>query len=635
MIQGFQRAIKESILLKAFLGVVMISFAVWGVGDAINPTLDPNVVIKVDQVEVRADELQRRFNLEVEELRNALGPDFTAKQAADLGIFDNILFQLSQSASLDMAARDMGILIPDETLRRAVLEQEMFKDETGNFNRLLFNTALANNNLSEQGFVDLLRGDVTRQTMLQPIAENSGAPNTLVDALFRYRAEQRMADVLYVGDASVILEEEPSEQDLRDIYNDNLSSFSAPEYREVSAVVVRPSSLVPPESITQDEIQAFYDENIDRYRTRETRTVNQLVFSTQFEAQAAYDAIEDGDMLTTLAEKVDAGIPIELGTISANDQLGFDLAPIFALDVQTISTPVQSDFGWHLFEVTDRTPDTIKALPVVRQEIVDFIVEDRALDEMYEATVYMEDQLAAGIPVQDVASAPGFSYVYFEAVDRDGRDPYGRRLDFPIEQERFLRLAFSTEERLDSQLIETEEHAYILRVEDVIAPAPKPFDRVSEEAKALWETQTKQALTSAKALALVNEIGPSSDFPALAEEDDLLTMVKLGPVTRFGDSLRLDAIIPARYVSPQAMDKLFRANMGDVIEARVAEGHIVARLIEIVPPSEVDLAEQKDQVEEAVRTSIANDLVAEFTSAVTEGYAVTLNRETLDEITPR
>ena len=91
MIQELQAAVKESWLLKGFLGLVMISFAIWGVGDAINPVLDPNVAIKVDQVEIRAEEIQRRFSGQVEELRNAIGPDFTAKDAAELGVMDSII----------------------------------------------------------------------------------------------------------------------------------------------------------------------------------------------------------------------------------------------------------------------------------------------------------------------------------------------------------------------------------------------------------------------------------------------------------------------------------------------------------------------------------------------------------------
>ena len=635
MIQNLTVAIKESWLLKGFLGLVMISFAVWGVGDAINPAMDPNVVIKVDQVEVRAEELQRRFNQQLTDLRKALGPDFTAKQAADLGILDRLIQQLSQSASLNMAARELGVTISDETLRRSIQEQSGFTDETGNFNRLLFNATLANNNLTEQGFIDLLRGDLIRQTILQPVELSAGAPEAMVDSLFLYRAEQRLADVLYIADSSVELKSEATEEELRKVYNENISSFSAPEYRHVTAAIVRPKDLVPPSCISQEEIQTYYDENIEQYRTRETRNVSQLIFTNQFEAQEAYDQVVSGDNLTGLAEKITLTTPIELGLLSANDNIGFDLSPIFQLAPNSISTPIQTQFGWHLFEVTSVNTGSIKALPVVRDEIIEIIVQDRAFDEMYEATIYMEDQFAAGISVEEIASAPGFSYMQFNMVDRDGRDNTGAPLDFSIEQERFLRLAFSTERGIDSQLIETDEYAYILRVEDIIPSAPKSYERVVNDVAALWEAQSRNAATAFRAKTLLNSIEPTDDLPSLAEGNQDVEFVKLGPITRFGNSLRLDAIIPARYVSPEAMEKLFNSAIGDSVEARVTSGHIVARLIEIVPPDNITLAENRDVVTDAVKSSIASDLMTSFTRSLTSGYNVTLNSEIIDQIVPQ
>lgn len=634
MIQGLTVAIKNSWILKGFLGLLMVSFAVWGVGDAINPAVDPNVVIKVDQVEVRADELQRRFNAEVDQLRNALGPDFTAREAADLGIMNNLITQLSERASLDMAAREMNLYVPDETLRRAVMEQDSFKDETGNFNRLLLNQTLMSNSLTEQEFIDLLRSDVTRQTMLQPIAANGGAPKVMVDALFKYRAEQRVADVLYIADSALEIGDEPDENALREVYDNNIADFTAPEYREVEAIMILTSDLVPASSITDEEIQLFYDENIDRYRDQPTRTVRQLIFPTGVDADDARKQLKEGETLVDLAERMDMSPPITLGVLKANDNLGFDLSAVFALSEPGVTGSVQSDFGWHLFEVTDLTSGSVKALPVVRQEIIDFIVSDRAFDEMFEAEVYLEDQLAGGVPMEEIAETPGYTYLYFPAIDREGRDPTGAPVTFPVEQDRFVRLAFSNQPGLDSQTVEADDYAYVLRVKAVLDPAPKPFDQVQTEVRALWESQARASVVAAKAQSLIDAVGPSADLVALADADDAVEFANLGPVTRFGDSLRLNFIIPARLVSPALMEKLFQANTGDVIDARVANGHVVARLKEIVPPDEVELVQIREQVESTVRNALVNDLVAGYTDSIIGEYDVVLNRESINELIP-
>lgn len=635
MIQSLTVAIKESWILKGFLGLVMMSFAVWGVGDAINPAVDPNIVIKVDQVEVRTNELQRRFNAEVDELRNALGPDFTAKEAAELGILDNLVNQLSERASLDMAAREMGLFVPDETLRRAVFEQDAFKDETGNFNRLLLNQTLANNQLTEQDFIDLLRSDVTRQTLLQPIAANGGAPKVMVDALFRFRAEQRVADILYVADSTVEITEEPDEATLREVYDENIDNFTAPEYREIEAILIRPDDLVPADSITDEDIQLFYDENIDRYREQPTRTVRQLIFPDEQAAAEALSQLQDGETLVELGERTGMGAPIDLGVLSATDDLGFDLTAVFALVSTGVTSPVQSDFGWHLFEVTDLTTGSVKSLPVVRQEIIDFIISDRAFEEMFQAEIYLEDQLAGGVPMKEIGETPGYTYLYVAEVDREGRDSTGAPVDLPVAQDRFLRIAFGNLPGLDSQTVQSNDYAYVQRVLSVTEPSPKPYDRVAADVRVLWEEQVRAASSADKANSLVDAIGPSADLAALAAENEAVEFANLGPVTRFGDSLRINFIIPARLVSPALMDALFQANTGDVVEARVANGHVVARLEEVILPDETELAQIREQVENTVANSLVNDLVVGYTTSIIGEYDVVLNRESIDQLIPQ
>ena len=635
MIQGLTRAIKESWILKGFLGILMISFAIWGVGDSINPAVDPNVAIKVDQVEVRTEELQRRFTAEVNQLRQAIGTDFTAKDAADLGIMDNIVAQLSERATLDMAARTMGLTIPDEALRRTVLEQDAFKDETGNFNRTLLNQVLSSNGVTEQGYIDLLRSDVSRQIMLQPIAANARAPKAMIDAIFTYRAEQRLAELLYVADESVQLGDEPTEEALRQVYDENLSAFTAPEYREVEAIVISTTDLIPLDSITQEEIQLFYDENIDRYRTKPTRTVRQLVFATALDATAAYNQIKTGDTLMELGERIKVGAPIDLGELKANDNLGFDLSAVFEQNELGIIAPIQTDFGWHLFEVTALTSGSISAITVVREDIIDFIVTDRAFDEMYEATIYLEDQLAAGVPMTEIAETPGYTRIYFKTLDREGRDDTGAPLTFPIDQERIIRSSFSTDVGSESPLIESDNYAYILRVNAVIDPAPKPYKRVELDVRVLWEEQARASATLATAKALLNDIGASTDLPALANNNDAIEFAKLGPITRFGDSLLVGSIIPARLVSPVLMEILFQMNIGDTVEARVGNGHVIAKLKEILPPNGPELAQVRDQVTEAVGSALANDFVAAFTKTVSEEFNVVVNREAIDQLIPQ
>ncbi|MGY8963884.1 MAG: hypothetical protein ACKVKT_10040, partial [Rhodospirillales bacterium] len=171
-----------------------------------------------------------------------------------------------------------------------------------------------------------------------------------------------------------------------------------------------------------------------------------------------------------------------------------------------------------------------------------------------------------------------------KTLDREGRDATGAPLTFPIDQERIIRSSFSTDVGSESPLIESDDYAYILRVNAVIEPAPKPYKRVELDVRVLWEEQARASATLATAKALLNDIGASTDLPALANNNDAIEFAKLGPITRFGDSLLVGSIIPARLVSPALMEILFQMKIGDAVEARVGNGHVIAKLKEILPP---------------------------------------------------
>ena len=83
------------------------------------------------------------------------------------------------------------------------------------------------------------------------------------------------------------------------------------------------------------------------------------------------------------------------------------------------------------------------------------------------------------------------------------------------------------------------------------------------------------------------------------------------------------------------MEILFQMKIGDAVEARVGNGHVIAKLKEILPPNGPELAQVRDQVTGAVGSALANDLVTAFTRTVSEEFNVVLNREAIDQLIPQ
>jgi|GEM_PF-1254050 len=108
MIQWFKDVTTDSILFKAFMVVMVLSFGVWGIGDVIAPSIDPNVAIQGGRFEVRASEVQRRFQVQIERLRENLGAEAAADPALKQLVLNNTVEELRQTAVTNMAALEMG-----------------------------------------------------------------------------------------------------------------------------------------------------------------------------------------------------------------------------------------------------------------------------------------------------------------------------------------------------------------------------------------------------------------------------------------------------------------------------------------------------------------------------------------------
>jgi peptidyl-prolyl cis-trans isomerase D len=176
MIQFFIDKIKNSIFIKAFMALMILSFGVWGVGDVLSPTIDPSVALKAGSFEIRTDELQRRFSSEINRLRDSLGQ--TTAPDADLrrAVLTNTLEELRRTAASNVAAEDFGVFVSRDWLKTRIQSDASFHDETGKFNQLNFMQVLGNNGLSEQMFLAIFENDLRQQVLLQPVAVGAFAP---------------------------------------------------------------------------------------------------------------------------------------------------------------------------------------------------------------------------------------------------------------------------------------------------------------------------------------------------------------------------------------------------------------------------------------------------------------------------
>jgi peptidyl-prolyl cis-trans isomerase D len=375
--------------------------------------------------------------------------------------------------------------------------------------------------------------------------------------------------------------------------------------------------------IDDAQLRKAYEERANEFGAPEKRTVQMVVVDDEAKAKQIAEAAK----AKGLAEAAkDAGVePVTLDNIAKADlpEIG-DAA--FALEPGKPSDPIKSALGWHVMAVTGVTPASTKSFEDVRGQLEAELKKEQALDSVFSIANRVEDQLASGAPLEEVAQAQGLALTKVAAVDSTGKAPDGKDAapDLPGLKAQ-LPNAFQLKTGATSNLTEGEGSVFTaVRVDSVIPAAVRPLADVRDQVIADWQQEQRAERAAKKAEEIAARLKQGSEAAA----QDVATQAgasfaMTAPFTRDAQSVQG---LPADMVA-----KLFAAKPNEVVTGNTADAQVVARLKEVIPAdpkaADADLAPVRASVEQGME----NDLVAEFTNALRDKYPVRIHRQRIDQ----
>ena len=127
--------------------------------------------------------------------------------------------------------------------------------------------------------------------------------------------------------------------------------------------------------VTDDEIQKYYEDNKQSFVTNnEEIKVLQILVSTKAEANAVRQRLNKGENFRNIAREVSLDYAknkrIEKGFFSRNEVVPELAARLFRYQEGSITQPIKSDFGWHVFKIIKKRPKGFQIeLDEVREKI--------------------------------------------------------------------------------------------------------------------------------------------------------------------------------------------------------------------------------------------------------------------------
>lgn len=603
---------------KIFLGLLILSFAVWGVADVFTG-YNEGALARVGKKEITSDEFQRALQLEIDLLARQLGRRPTLEQARAFGIDQRVLSRLIGSAAVDAHAQQLRLSITDEAVAEAIRNDPSFQNPDGTFNRMALENVARQLGLSEYGFLALRRSEEIRQQLTDAITAGVRAPDALAEALHKYRNEARTVEHFTIDPGVAISLPEPDPAKLKEVYEANKERFMTPEYRKLAIINLNVDEVKKRVPITEEELAAAYEHDKARYEVPERRRVLQLAFENREEAEQAAAAIAQGKSFEEVAqERGIAEADYTLGLLSRSDMIDPAIADVaFSLENGAVSGVIDGRFSTVLVKVTEIQPGKQMSLDEVRDQVRDRLAQDKAGSELNRLYDEIDDRRFAGKPLKDIAEELSLPFIEVEATDRAGKAPDGSTaLDVPDAQ-RILNAAFQGQVGFEGDAVELADGGYSwVDVISVTEARQRSFEEAEADVAALWREQEMRRLLSELGSKLAERAGQGESMEALAQEvgGKLETARN---VKRLGGAPGLpDGAVGQAFITPQG-------GTGSA-ETRDGKSRVVFKVTEVIPAPPAS-PEELSQLRTELNRQLESDVLTGYLTALQDRIGVSIN----------
>jgi len=629
MLRGIHKASSTWLgkaVMAAVMGFLVISFAIWGIGDIFRGA-GRNDVAKIGGSEISIDQFRQYYNNRLQQYSQQARRPISSDQARALGLDRQILGQIIAETTLSEKARDMRLALSDAEIANRITSDPSFRGPDGQFDHNRFQAIINQAGYTEGRFVQEQRDVLLRRQIAQSISGGLTAPKTAIEVVNQFRNEMRAVDYLALGPAQAGDVPAPTADQLKQYFDERKALFRAPEYRKVTLLSVSPADLAKPDAVSDADAKAYYEQHKGQYGKPEKREIRQIVFANAEDAAAAREKISKGASFDDIVKE--RGLKpsdTDLGMLTRSDIIDPAVsAAAFSLKPGEVSSPVKGTFGGVLVTVGKIEAGEQKSYEEVAGQIKREIAEERARIEVGELRDKIEDEKASGATLAEAAKKLSLKAVTIDAVDRSGRGPDGKPIAELPKGVDLVAAAFNSDVGVDNEALQLPTGGYVYFDVNAIMPSrERTLDEVKDKVEAAWRDDEITKRLIAKADALLAKLKSGATLEQVASEAGL--QVQKGAGLQRG---RPGGFVPAKLV--QAVF----ASPKDV--PAVAEGdkpteRFVFKVTEVSDPVLDPTSQEAKAIAATLENSYADDLIGQFIARLESDYGVTVNEAALNQV---
>ncbi|WP_029057111.1 peptidylprolyl isomerase [Stappia stellulata] len=607
------RAGAKSWISKLLIGLLVISFAIWGIsGDLLNVGGDR--VASVGDQKVSVEDFDTAYRRELDRIGRRIGRPLSRAEGASLGLPGQVLGRLVAEAALNQTAADLNLGVTDEELVRLIQSAPAFQAPDGGFDRARLVQILQANGLTEDQFVEERRLLEERLQIAEAISGGLATPQPMLEAFNQHAKEERSAKYIELDQNTAGEIPTPGQDELASYFEENLAAFRAPEYREVSLLEITPDRVARPGEVSEDDVKREYESAGGRFGEVEERRILQLALPSADEADAVRQALAEGKSFEEIVE--DRGTTIEaidLGSMKRSDLIDPAIADAaFSLGEGEVSGIIEGRFSPVIVKIAEVTPARKtpyeEVAETLREEIALRLAEREVLDLHDE----IEDARAGGATLTEVADRFSLTLDTPPAFDTAGTAMDGTDVDLPDAAD-LVSDAFESDVGIETDPLQLGRTGFVwFEVTDVIPARDRTLDEVRDRVVAAWTREQRAERLDTMATEILSAIDAGTSLESVAQERGLEVATAEG--------LRRNAETDA--FPAAAIEGVFSGPVGTTGRAaRDSDGaRIVFRVESVNSPAffrqDGEIAALDERLGEALQNSVIGEYVSERQAAL-------------------
>ncbi|NIJ42734.1 peptidyl-prolyl cis-trans isomerase D [Parvibaculum indicum] len=608
------------------MGLLVVSFAVWGIADIFRG-YGSSAVATVGSQEIGAAEYQREISNETRRLSQRYGQPITPQVAQQLGVNQSALGRLIGLAALNGGAEELGLAVSDEKVAHNIMTDPNLQNTFGKFDKRTFELALSRANTSEEAFIKDRREYLIRDQLIGVIGSGIHAPDALVDVIATFQKETRDATYLVLPPSLAGEVAEPDDKALEAYYQKISGRFQKPETRSFSVMQLTPDEVAETISVSEDELKTAFEQQKASFDTPEKRDVIQITFDTKEDAAAAVAKLRSGTPVEDVVKARGLAMEdVELGLVSKTQMLSSDIGEAaFSLEPGQVSDPVEGPLGTVVLKVTKVEPAVTKTFDEVKDELRKNLAMQHAREEIYNIQNSIEDDRAGGMSFRDVAEKNGLSVQSIEGVTQDGKTRDGKDAELP-ELPGLLETVYDygPDEQIPPRDNGKSGYYWVHVDQQTDAEIP-PLKDVRGKVVSDWKEQQRKTKLQDLARTLAERGNKGESFDKIAAEFDRSVLVQQG-IQRYARSDTFSRV---------AVTRLFATPKGGFTYGPVMVGDsmLVMQVKDIHKPELAADSDEYKKLKADIKDSIASDMIGSMVAGLQQKLGVSVNQLMVEQVT--